>query len=271
MQIGLSTHLFVYETLCPLWIRKIKEYGFEWMEIWGMRPHFDYKDKSSVSRIRDFIERENIKTVSFHAPFYMHVKDAKEGKWISISSRKEEERQKTLGEIKEVMDVMCVFGADIMALHCGLKINREGNDPPKAFYKSIDELLNHAEKKRVRIALENAPNEYSTTQKILGIVKEYDSKSLGLCLDLGHANVIEDPVLAIKTASGHILSIHASDNDGTEDSHHAPFFGNIKWKKVREALALAGYDGPFILELRNYGDYLESLSHARDFVEKIFR
>jgi len=273
MKIGLSTHLFVHETLCPLWIRKIKEYGFRFIEIWGMRPHFDYKKNSAVSMLKDFLDKEGIRAISLHAPFYLHVKDAKERKWLSISSKEEKERKKIIKEIKEVMDVMRVFETDVIAIHCGLKVNREaeGDNIPKALYKSIEELMDYSMKSNIKIALENAPNQYSTTLKILDIVKKYHSKSLGMCLDLGHANVSEDPVKAIKKASGHIFSIHASDNDGTEDSHLSPFQGKIKWKSVRDTLFYEEYDGPFMLELRNYGDYDEVLSQARDFVQKCFR
>lgn len=273
MKIGLSTHLFVYETLCPLWIGKIKEYGFRFIEIWGMRPHIDYKDIPKVSMLKEFLDKEGIRVISFHAPFYLHVKDAKERKWLSISSGEEKERKKIIKEIKELMDVMRVFEANIIAIHCGLEVNREaeGDSIPKALYNSIEELMDYSMKNNIKIALENTPNQYSTTPKILDIVKKYHSKSLGMCLDLGHANVVEDPVKAIKEASGHIFSIHASDNDGAKDSHLSPFQGNIKWNNIKEALSNEEYEGPFMLELKNYGDYDEILSQARDFVQKCFR
>ena len=270
MRTGLSTHLLVYETLSPLWIKKIKEYGFQFLEIWAMRPHFDYKDAKTVSGLRDSLEKEGLRALSFHAPFYLHVKDAKEKKWLSVSAADEAERKKIIKETKEVMDIMKDFGGEVLALHCGLEVNREGDDVPKNLPKSINELLDYSVKSNIKLALENTPNPYSTTEKILDIIRTCGSDSVGMCLDIGHANVLEDPARAIRTASKHIFSIHASDNDGTEDAHLSPLQGNIKWDEVKKALVDVGFDGPFMLELRNYGDYDSVLSHARDFVEKVF-
>jgi sugar phosphate isomerase/epimerase len=270
MKIGLSTHLLVYETLCPLWIKKIKEYGFSFIEIWGMRPHFDYKNSKTVSELWSFLEKEGMQALTFHAPFYLHVNDAKEKKWLSISSQDEEERKKILGEIKEVMDIMGDFGGEVLVLHCGLETNREGDSPPKNLNRSIEALLEYASKRNIRLALENTPNKYSTTEKILDIVKQFPSDTVGVCLDIGHANVLEDPVEAVQIVSGHLFSIHASDNDGSGDAHLSPLKGNIRWEKIKKALSDASFNGPFMLELRNYGEYDEVLSDARDFVRKVF-
>ena len=88
--------------------------------------------------------------------------------------------------------------------------------------------------------------------------------------DIGHANVLEDPVEAVKIVSEHLFSIHASDNDGSGDDHLSPLKGNIRWEEIKKALSDASFNGPFMLELRNYSDYDEVLSDARDFVQKIF-
>jgi len=270
MKIGLSSHLLVYETLSPSWIKKIKEYGFSFIEIWGMRPHFDYKNRRTVSELRVFLEKEGMQALTFHAPFYLHVNDAKEKKWLSISSNDEKERKKILGEIREVMDVMTDFGGEVLALHCGLETNREENGPPKNLTRSLEALAEYASKKNIRLALENTPNKFSTTDKIVDIVNQYPSDAVGICLDIGHANVLEDPVEAVKTAAEHLFSIHASDNDGSGDAHLSPLKGNIRWKEIKKALSDVSFNGPFMLELRNYDNYDEVLSDAKDFVKKIF-
>ena len=45
MKQGLSTHLFVEEKLSLERLKEVCAFGFETLEIFALKPHFDYQDK----------------------------------------------------------------------------------------------------------------------------------------------------------------------------------------------------------------------------------
>ena len=51
---------------------------------------------------------------------------------------------------------------------------------------------------------------------------------------------------------GRIFTVHMSDNDGTDEKHWMPGTGIIRWSAVIERLAAAGYEGPFVFEVRKF-------------------
>ena len=71
----------------------------------------------------------------------------------------------------------------------------------------------------------------------------------GLCLDVGHLNVLRiDERVYIATLGKRIKVLHLHDNDGIKDQHIAPYNGNIHWKNILTSLAKAGYEGDLSFE-----------------------
>ncbi len=270
VQKGISTHLFVYDTFNEGIIRLIKKYGFEAIEIWGMRPHIDYYDEEGLKDLAEAMKKVEIKAVSFHAPVYAHVSDAKEGKWLSLSDRDGEKRRMAIEETKKVVDAMEVFGANILVVHCGNTGDKKEPGILGNFHSSLSELIIYCKEKGVRLAIENILNDLSTSSAMKEISDRYNYRELGICLDLGHANILGDLVSVIEDLGERIISLHVVDNDGKEDSHLLPFQGNIPWDRVRMALEKVGYTGAFMYEPRNYGDAEAILKGAAESYERIF-
>lgn len=69
---------------------------------------------------------------------------------------------------------------------------------------------------------------------LLDIVREVDHPRLGLCLDVGHANVYSKvPVLNwLETWGPWIRQLHLHNNDGGWDTHNPLFEGSIPMEKV---------------------------------------
>lgn len=262
--------MFVYDTFNEGIIRLIKKYGFEAIEIWGMRPHLDYYDEDRLKYLAGIMEEAGIKAVSFHAPIYTYVSEAKEGKWLSLSDINEEKRKRVIEETKRVIDAMEVFGANILVVHCGNTGDKKEPVVLKAIHSSFSELIDYCKERGVRLAVENILNDLSISSVMMEILGRYDSKDLGVCLDLGHANILEDPVSAIEDTGERLISLHVVDNNGKDDSHLLPFQGNISWNKVRMVLEKIGYTGAFMYEPRNYGDAEAILKGAAESYERIF-
>ena len=72
-----------------------------------------------------------------------------------------------------------------------------------------------------------------------------------ICLDLGHAGLVgeaaDEMILAI--GKERLGALHVHDNDFYNDTHTAPFFGNMNWERITSALAAIDYDESFTFEV----------------------
>ncbi|MCL2103067.1 MAG: sugar phosphate isomerase/epimerase, partial [Syntrophorhabdaceae bacterium] len=129
----------------------------------------------------------------------------------------------------------------------------------------------------IRFAIENMPIDSGRSDIIYDIVVRFPEDRVGVCIDVGHANIIETTQSAIRTAGKRLVHIHASDNHGEKDEHLIPGYGNIHWKTTIEELRKADFRGAFTLELRDltrgdnptYNDFGEILADARAVLAQI--
>jgi sugar phosphate isomerase/epimerase len=94
--------------------------------------------------------------------------------------------------------------------------------------KTLDTLLEAAEKSGIKIAMENMIA-YDTSDEIAELASEYNHAQLGLCLDTGHAHVREGIETAIKNMAPYLVTCHLHDNNGRNDQHLPPGCGSIDW------------------------------------------
>jgi sugar phosphate isomerase/epimerase len=139
--------------------------------------------------------------------------------------------------------------------------------------RSLARLARHAERLGITIALENlapvfpGPEALSFKPLLLRtMAKRISSPSVGLCLDLGHANVVaglhgSDPIELIEPALDRTVLFHLHDNLGARrgreeapeldplrlDLHLAPGRGNVPWDRL--APLLAHRQAPLLLEV----------------------
>ncbi|MCI8887080.1 MAG: sugar phosphate isomerase/epimerase [Hungatella sp.] len=66
----------------------------------------------------------------------------------------------------------------------------------------------------------------------------------GICVDTGHLNVLgKNQRDYLCTMGTRVKAVHLHDNWGDDDSHLAPYTGNIVWDHVLEGLKVIGYRG----------------------------
>lgn len=258
----LSTHLFVGKNLDEGTIALVKKYGFTEIELWGMPPHLEYHQKEKVRALASMFREEGLKIVSIHGPFYESIEKALKYEWFSLCDGNEIRRKKALEEMKRTMDVMDILGTNLLVVHCGSQGDTDSQESRGRMIASLQELDNYAGK-RIFIAVENIMTDLSKTGVLIDMLKGFN-EYVGICLDIGHANVNEDPIQAIKTCARKLLTTHISDNDGRKDLHLTPFEGQIPWGKVYKTLIEAGYKENFVFELRNYGDVESQLERVNE-------
>jgi esterase/lipase superfamily enzyme len=65
---GLSTHLFHDQRLTRDHLALIARHGFEAVEVFATRTHFDYRDDTTVTQLADWLRETQLELHSVHAP-----------------------------------------------------------------------------------------------------------------------------------------------------------------------------------------------------------
>ena len=128
----------------------------------------------------------------------------------------------------------------------------------------FERLLKWTGNEGIGLLIENMPNwgnHFNRTEDIIEIVDYFNTENFGICWDTSHASMEykNEQDKEILKAGNRIKAVHMSDNlfrtqppHAFTDDHMMPFEGYIDWKKVKNALVKAGYNGTYNLELLNY-------------------
>lgn len=165
-------------------------------------------------------------------------------------------------------------GADYVVYHAANFPDRPaGEDRLLAETRSLARAAVMAERLGVVIAIENlapvfpGPDALCFSPRVLrSIANRIGSPALGLCLDIGHANVVAglrrtDPLLLIEPVLDRTVLLHLHDNLGGRwsgqsppeldplrlDLHLPPGRGSVPWQRL--APTLSAHSAPLLLEV----------------------
>jgi sugar phosphate isomerase/epimerase len=253
MQFGVSTHLYHGARLDRDHLVEIAAHGFEAVEIFATRTHFDYRDERAVAEIEGHLRDASLRLHAVHAPTTESYRDGVWGSSYSIAHGDESARRQAVDETVATIHAAHRLGAPLVVLHPGVPTAQQPaakDNRTEALVRSVEELYTAAAPLGVRLALEVIPNRLGDAQSLVDLLEdELDLDQLGLCLDTGHANILGDVSEAVEIAGGYVISTHLHDNDGRADSHALPFSGAIDWPTVLMAFRKIGYDGTWMFEL----------------------
>ena len=251
MEISLSTHLFVFNDIDETIASLFQRFGFSSAELWAMPPHFPYGDIADADRIAGVLASKGVKIASIHAPLYPDVRTYKKDRWYSLSSEEEGHRQASVAATAQAANWLSHHGGGTMVMHTTFPAEKWYPQRWAAFLSSLNELLSRVPE-NVRFAVENTPLPSGRVEVILDIVHRYPPGRVGVCLDLGHANIQENVLNAVRASGERLIHVHASDNHAIRDDHFVPGRGSIAWDRAVDALREVGFDGAFTVELRDY-------------------
>ncbi len=250
MFISVSTHIFVYHEYRDDFLSIVKNSGVNSIEIFSSIPHFPYKNERFVEQFLDRCVREGIKVASVHFPLYFHISDIEKNRWTSLCTENEELRLASVTETVESARILNLQASGILVIHTSFPRRIVTTKRAMLFRDSVNRILDKLQD-GVSLAVENTTFQSTRARAIARLVESFSSDRIGICVDVGHANVIEDPAKAIKAAGTKLLDVHVSDNLGDRDDHLVPGAGSIKWRSVFSTLRDTGYCGPLTLELRD--------------------
>jgi sugar phosphate isomerase/epimerase len=274
---GVSTHLFHETRLGREALADIAGHGFEAVEVFATRAHFDYHDPRAAGELAEWLGELGLEFNSMHAPIVDAIRG---GKWVgsfSIASGDEARRKAAIAEVQAALKVAATAPFKFLVVHLGVPNGQAAppnDNQPEAARRSIEEIVALASDVRVRVALEVMPNAISSAPTLVDLIEDrLEGLDVGICFDYGHANLMGDLGEAIETVGGHLFTTHLHDNDGRSDDHRVPGAGTIDWDAAMMETLKIGYDGVLMFEVVNAGNPIEVLKKtvkARERLEKLF-
>jgi sugar phosphate isomerase/epimerase len=231
--------------------------GFEALEIFATRSHFDYTTKSEVQSMACALLQHRLALASLHAPTSRDLSANREGGTpLSICEVERVRRIEAMDELKRVIDVAEDLPYSRLILHMGGP--RETADPRKrdAAFSSLEHLVLHAHHVGVTIAVENTTSEMGDPAYLRAFVDETRLTGLRFNFDIGHAYLADGPEnerieKGFAPLRELVVSAHIHDNHGEKDEHLPPFDGSIGWESAVKILKSAPQpDLPLTLELK---------------------
>lgn len=201
--------------------------------------------REDIRRLKAEADKLGVTFVQAHSPAF---------ETLETLSPTEDPVEKTAQTIRSI-EICGELGIPMTVVHAGVKRNTPQEETfrlNKAFYQK---LLPAMEKTGVMVLVENvgiADNQgrfyMNTAQRILDFVEYFDHPLLGVCWDIGHANVFGAQHDEIVKLGKHLKAIHYNDNDRKSDLHTAPFLSTLDNDDAMHGLVDAGFEGPFTFE-----------------------
>ena len=255
----------------------IAAHGFDTVELFATRAHFDYHDEQAIDRLAEWLSDTRLNLHSLHAPIFEGIRN---GRWVGSFSNASDDatrRDAALAETRTALQVARRIPYRFLVVHLGMPSAEHpppGDNRPHAARRSLEDIVEAAAEVGVRVAVEVIPNPLSSAAVLVRLIEDQlDGIDVGICLDYGHAHLMGDLGEAIEAVSGYLWTTHLHDNGGRRDDHLVPFAGTIDWDAAITETQKIGYEDVLMLEVADVGDPVEVLQRsatARDRLEQIF-
>ncbi len=251
---AISTHLYHDQRLTRHHLLEMAAHGFESIELFATRTHFDYHDPSAIATLGEWLKESGMELHSVHAPISECLAGTRRT-MLTNATTDEPTRAHAVQEAAAALAIARQIPFRFFVVHLGQPNSRQpaaGDNRVDAARRSIEELHGIARSLDIRLALEVIPNDISSAEALVRLVEdELEMPDIGICMDFGHGFLMGDLVDAIETASGYLVTTHIHDNHGKVDEHLVPFEGAIDWPAALMAAQKIGYDGTLVMEVAN--------------------
>ena len=252
----LSTHLFRNQRLHSAQLDLAARSGAQAVELFAARHHFDYTSRDHIAELAAFFRSNPLEAWSMHAPLYPDREMGRAGApAVNLLHPEKARRIDAMDEIKRALEAAESIPFRNLVVHLGER--EDGWSPRTIEYalSALEHLGAFAHPLGVRLLVENLLSEATTPTHLLLILEMGRLPNVGVCLDLGHANITVGVAEAIHTLGAHIGSVHVHDNQGFKDEHLWPGDGTIAWPATVEALKALAKPPATVLEIhKSFGE-----------------
>jgi len=203
------------------------------------------------------------------------IKDTATEKGIILSVHAPRWVNPVKNETREILLNHFMFARDIGATLLNIHFfSEEGIDP---YVKALIPFIKYSAEVNIKLSVENTPltgpEDFNEMFAFLSYLKDIDIKHVGMCLDIGHANLTDSTrndylkfVDRLNPAIP-IIHIHLHENYGDRDSHLTIFTGpsgedDTGIRELMMRLKKRNFSGSIILE--QWPDPHTLLNQARD-------
>ena len=247
---AMSSYIYISKRLHPGLLDEMARGGAQAIEIFGARGHFDYADKAHIRELGNWFKSGTVQFHSMHSPMYSTNDFARNTEPpLNIVDLDKRRRIEAMDEIKRALEVAEYAPFRFLVQHIGL--GHEAYDPRKfeAALGSIEHLRAFARPLGVSLLVENIPNELSTPEKLMELIKALHYEDLGVCFDTGHAHIMSSVHQAFGVLEQRIRSTHVHDNQRDRDAHLWPGEGNIDWSQTIQSLRATPQTPALLMEI----------------------
>jgi sugar phosphate isomerase/epimerase len=246
---AISSYLHIKKRLHPGLLDSYARGGAQAVEIFAARGHFNYHDKEHIKEIGGWFKDQSVQFHSMHSPIYSSNDFRSGAPPLNIVDADKRNRIDAMDEIKRAIEVAEYAPFRFLVQHVGR--SDEADDPRKfeAALSSIEHLRAFARPLGVALLVENIPNDLSTPERLLELLKALHYPDLGICFDAGHAHLMSSVHQAFGVLEQRILSTHIHDNHGDRDAHLWPGQGAIDWNQTMQLLRSAPQAPALLMEI----------------------
>src|ERR671911_478825 len=120
MRYGVSTHLFHDLRLDRTHLVEIAAHGFDCIELFATRTHFDYHDGVAVRSLAEWLEDTRLTLHSVHAPICASLVNGEWGDPFSNAVTDDERRRRALAEAEAALAIAQIIQFRHLVVHLGV-------------------------------------------------------------------------------------------------------------------------------------------------------
>src|SRR5205809_2884728 len=142
-QFGVSTHLYHGQRLSRDHLLEIAAHGFERVEVFATRTHFDYHNPAAVADLQQWLAEAGLELESVHAPINESFTGGRWGRVLSVASPEEDERAAAVTETEMALHIARRIPVKVLVMHLGVPRSQAapgGGNARSASRRSIEAL-----------------------------------------------------------------------------------------------------------------------------------
>jgi len=237
------------------WMAKM---GFQFVDL-TLEPPAAALWNFDLNEVAKFVADHNLPVVG-HTAYY-----------LPICSPFESIRKAAVEELKNCIEAFARLGASWMNIHPGRNVPMHDRKYViERNLQSLRELQPVAERCGIGLMIENLPGDFNTLAQLSQLLDPLPS--LGLHLDIGHANLLVEKNTAceiLETYGSRLRHVHLHDNKGGQADLHLPLgCGNVDLPRHVRALKQIGYNGTITLEVFTPDRHF--LAYSRDVLRELW-
>ena len=239
-------------------LKKVKGSGFDETELLAEGPKWNATQGPDIEIFKQTLKEIDLFPRSIHAPYTT----------VNLESPDKDVRERSIAKVQSSIRFLSEVGGEVVIIHPTGSVYPDSEPYDSSTYgdlvkyigDSVYKLSETAIECGVQIALENLhrkPDDgwivrpLESMQELRSFIHVFDSKYVGICMDVGHTRLSGlDVGDQVRIAGDRLFALHIQDGDGPMDCHRPPGQGVIDFDSFGKALNDIGFDGAWTMEVK---------------------